>query len=253
MKTLDERRRRILKQAFFTERAFGAEEIPAQLWSKYLDERSSQIEVTGGIEASQEQMDWGELEKSALSCTRCRLSEGRTHVVFGEGNPKADLMFVGEAPGFDEDREGRPFVGQAGKLLTRMIEAMGLRREDVYIANCLKCRPPQNRDPFLDEIGSCQPYLLRQIELIQPKVIVALGKFTAQTLLISELSISRLRGRFHAFRGMKLMPTYHPAYLLRNPQDKRLVWEDLKKVMAALKGDSPNLGLSQIGTPVGPA
>jgi len=243
-------RRRILRQVLFTERAFGADEIPAALWSKYIDEGDSESAVISPLEASPDEMDWGELESTAIACTRCRLSEGRTHVVFGEGNPNADLMFVGEAPGFDEDREGRPFVGQAGKLLTRMIEAMGLRRENVYIANCLKCRPPSNRNPFPDEIGACRPYLLRQIDLVRPRVVVALGKFAAQTLLASELPISRLRGRLQEFRGTKLMPTYHPAYLLRNPVDKRLVWEDLKKVMALLNGDSPNLGLSQLGTPV---
>jgi DNA polymerase len=160
-------------------------------------------------------------------------------VVFGVGNPRAALMFVGEAPGFDEDRQGEPFVGAAGQLLTRIIAAIKLRREDVYIANILKCRPPNNRNPKPDEIALCRPYLDRQIELIRPRVICALGKFAAQTLLASDAPISRLRGRFHDYRGIPVMPTYHPAYLLRNPDGKRAVWEDMQQIQARLAGTPP--------------
>ena len=168
-------------------------------------------------------------------CTRCKLSGlGRTQVVFGVGNPKADLMFVGEAPGADEDVQGVPFVGRAGQLLTKIIEAIGLRREDVYIANVIKCRPPQNRNPEPDEIETCEPFLFQQIDVIKPKVIVTLGKFAAQCLLRSEEPISRLRGRIFDYRGAKLIPTFHPAYLLRNPSSKREVWEDMKLVKKLL-------------------
>jgi uracil-DNA glycosylase len=168
-------------------------------------------------------------------CTRCKLSGlGRTQVVFGVGNPNADLMFVGEAPGADEDVQGVPFVGRAGQLLTKIIEAIGLRREEVYIANVIKCRPPQNRNPEPDEIETCEPFLFQQIDLIKPTVIVTLGKFAAQCLLRSEAPISRLRGRLFDYRGAKLIPTFHPAYLLRNPSSKREVWEDMKLVKKLL-------------------
>ena len=168
-------------------------------------------------------------------CTRCRLSGQRTHVVFGVGNPGARLVFVGEAPGRDEDRQGEPFVGRAGQLLTEIItKGMRLRREDVYICNVIKCRPPDNRNPEPDEVATCEPFLLRQLELIGPEVIVALGKFAAQTLIGSKSPITQLRGRWYDFHGIRLMPTFHPAYLLRNPADKKLVWEDIQKVMGAL-------------------
>jgi uracil-DNA glycosylase family 4 len=168
-------------------------------------------------------------------CTRCKLHTlGRTQVVFGVGNPDADLMFVGEAPGADEDEQGIPFIGRAGQLLTKIIEAIDLRREDVYIANIIKCRPPQNRNPEPDEVASCEPFLFRQIEVIKPKVIVALGKYAAQTLLQRETPISRLRGQVFDYRGAKLVPTFHPAYLLRNPSSKREVWEDMKLVKKLL-------------------
>ncbi len=163
-------------------------------------------------------------------CQRCGLAGGRNTIVFGDGNPSADLMFVGEAPGRDEDRQGLPFVGRAGQLLTKIIEAIGLRREDVYIANILKCRPPGNRDPEPREVAACSPFLFRQIEAIQPKVVVALGAYAARTLLDTDLAISKLRGRFHVYRGRLLMPTYHPSYLLRNPWAKRPVWEDMQMV-----------------------
>ena len=168
-------------------------------------------------------------------CTRCKLHTlGRTQVVFGVGNPAADLMFVGEAPGADEDEQGIPFIGRAGQLLTKIIEAIELKRDDVYIANIIKCRPPQNRNPEPDEVASCEPFLFRQIDAIKPKVIVALGKYAAQTLLRTETPISRLRGQQFDYRGATLIPTFHPAYLLRNPSSKREVWEDMKLVKRLL-------------------
>lgn len=171
-------------------------------------------------------------------CTRCKLHTlGRTQIVFGVGNPNADLMFVGEAPGADEDVQGIPFVGRAGQLLTKIIEAIEFRRDDVYIANVIKCRPPGNRNPDPDEVETCEPFLFQQIDLIKPKVIVALGKFAAQALLRTEDPISRLRGRVFDYRGAKLIPTFHPAYLLRNPASKREVWEDMKLVKKLLKSE----------------
>jgi uracil-DNA glycosylase family 4 len=167
-------------------------------------------------------------------CTRCKLHHGRTKLVFGDGNLKADLVFVGEGPGRDEDMQGFPFVGRAGKLLTQMIEAMGLQRKDVYICNVVKCRPPQNRAPERDEVETCSPFLLRQLDAISPKVIVCLGSVAAQTLLQTNRGISHFRGEWQEFRGTKLMATYHPAYLLRNPSAKGEVWKDLQKVMAVL-------------------
>ena len=173
-------------------------------------------------------------------CTRCKLhTQGRKQVVFGVGNPSADLMFVGEAPGADEDVQGVPFVGRAGQLLTKMIEAMGFKRDEVYIANVIKCRPPGNRNPEPDEIATCEPFLFRQIEAIQPRVIVALGAFAAKTLLKSDAPISRLRGRLYDYRGVKLIPTFHPSFLLRSPGYKREAWDDLKKALAELGRDVP--------------
>ncbi len=167
-------------------------------------------------------------------CTRCKLHRHRNKIVFGVGNAHAELVFVGEGPGHDEDLQGVPFVGRAGQLLTQMIEAMGLRRDDVYIANVVKCRPPENRTPERDEVATCLPFLLRQIESIHPKVIVCLGAVAAQALLGTNRGISQYRGEWLEFRGAKLMATYHPAYLLRNPAAKPDVWADLKKVMAVL-------------------
>jgi DNA polymerase len=179
-----------------------------------------------------------EIRADIGDCTRCKLHRlGRTQIVFGVGNPNADLMFVGEAPGHDEDVQGFPFVGRAGQLLTKIIEAIGMKREDVYIANVLKCRPPQNRNPEPDEVATCEPFLLRQIDAIRPRVIVALGSFAARTLLGTEESISRLRGRAYEYHGAKLVCTYHPAYLLRSPDKKRETWEDMKKVRALLGGE----------------
>jgi DNA polymerase len=172
-------------------------------------------------------------------CSRCKLHTlGRKQVVFGVGNPHADLMFVGEAPGADEDIQGEPFVGRAGQLLTKIIESIGLRREDVYIANVIKCRPPGNRNPEPDEVEQCEPFLFRQIDTVKPKVIVALGKFAAQCLLRTTDPITRIRGREFKYRDAILIPTYHPAYLLRTPSAKREVWEDMKRVREILSGRS---------------
>jgi uracil-DNA glycosylase len=169
-------------------------------------------------------------------CSRCKLHKlGRRQIVFGVGNPDADLMFVGEAPGSDEDIQGIPFVGRAGQLLTKMINAIQVERDDVYIANVIKCRPPQNRNPDPDEVETCEPFLFQQIDAIKPKVIVALGSFAAKTLLRTQDPISRLRGRIYEFRGVKLIPTFHPAFLLRSPDRKRDAWEDLKKARAILQ------------------
>jgi len=167
-------------------------------------------------------------------CTRCKLHRGRNKIVFGDGSPRARLVFVGEGPGADEDQQGLPFVGRAGKLLTQMIEAMGLERRDVYICNVVKCRPPENRTPEKDEVACCSPFLFRQLDAIQPKVIVCLGSVAAQTLLQTNRGISHFRGEWLEFRGYKLLATYHPAYLLRNPGAKGEVWKDLQKVMAEL-------------------
>jgi DNA polymerase len=177
----------------------------------------------------------GAIRDDIGDCTRCKLHGGRTTLVFGAGNPDAELMFVGEGPGADEDIQGIPFVGRAGQLLTQIIKAMGYDREAVYIANVVKCRPPGNRNPEPDEIAQCQPFLMRQIEAIRPRVIVALGKFAAQTLLGTTEPITRMRGRFHALGDVAVMPTFHPSYLLRNPSAKREVWEDMKQVMVALQ------------------
>ena len=175
-----------------------------------------------------------EVRREIGDCQMCPLSRGRTNLVFGEGNPRADLVFVGEAPGEDEDRQGRPFVGRAGQLLTRIITAMKLTRKDVYICNILKCRPPGNRNPKPEEIEACEPFLIRQLEAIKPRIICALGTFAAHTLLQTDVPITVLRGKFHAYQGIKLMPTYHPAYLLRNPGAKKQVWEDIKMIMEAI-------------------
>ncbi len=184
----------------------------------------------GGIVSAMEEV------RAALGdCRRCILHGTRRSLVFGEGNPTADLVFVGEAPGADEDAQGRPFVGRAGQLLTKIIEAMGLKREEVYICNILKCRPPGNRNPEPDEIAACEPFLIRQLEAIRPRVICALGTFAAHALLKSEAPISVLRGNFHSYQEIPLMPTYHPAYLLRNPGAKKQVWADVQVIMKRLR------------------
>jgi uracil-DNA glycosylase family 4 len=180
-----------------------------------------------------------ELRAEIGDCRRCKLCAGRTHIVFGVGNPRARVMFVGEGPGRDEDLQGEPFVGRAGQLLNDIItKGMGLKREDVYIANVVKCRPPENRNPEPDEVAACEPFLKKQIDLVRPKVIVGLGKFAVQTLMQSKVPITKLRGTWHHYHGIKLMPTFHPAYLLRNPADKKLVWEDIKKVIKELRSEN---------------
>jgi DNA polymerase len=213
-----------VRQFLEIERSFGVTEIP----------RPAARAVTAAEGPASKKEALAALEREFNNCQLCVLSETRTRLVFGAGNFDAQLMFVGEAPGYDEDQEGLPFVGAAGQLLTKIIEAMKLKRADVYIANCLKCRPPANRSPLPTEILTCKPILMRQIEIIRPKVICALGKFAAQTLLQTEAPISRLRGRFHEWSGIKVMPTFHPAYLLRNPGDKKLVWEDAQAIMKEL-------------------
>jgi DNA polymerase len=193
------------------------------------DVRSAEDQDGGALD------DWTELQRIATACTKCRLSKTRTQVVYGVGNPHADLMFIGEAPGRDEDLQGKPFVGRAGALLTDIIKAMKLTRDDVYIANVIKCRPPENRNPEPDELDACRPFIRRQIELIQPKVIVTLGRFALQSLMEKGFSITAARGSWLEYHGIKVMPTYHPAYLLRNPAAKKEVWQDMKKVMAKLE------------------
>jgi uracil-DNA glycosylase len=202
---------------------------PAELFYKY-----------PGLENA---ADLGALREFIGECTRCKLAPMRTNLVFGVGNPQADLMFVGEAPGHDEDLRGEPFVGRAGQLLTDIIErGMGLTRADVYICNVIKCRPPENRNPEPDEVASCEPFLFRQIDIVRPRVIVGLGTFAVQAVLKIKTPISKLRGNWHEVRGIKMMPTFHPAYLLRNPADKRLVWSDIQAVMKELGRPIPTRG-----------
>ena len=192
------------------------------------------ISAVGGLKPAATPDLLDELRTIALACDKCRLSKSRTQVVYGVGNPKADLMFIGEAPGRDEDLQGEPFVGRAGQLLTDIIKAMKLTRDDVYIANVIKCRPPENRNPEPDELDACRPYIRQQVEIIQPKVIVTLGRFALQSLTEKGYAISSTRGQWLEYNGVKVMPTYHPAYLLRNPAAKKEVWADMKKVMAEL-------------------
>jgi uracil-DNA glycosylase family 4 len=191
------------------------------------------------VPSAQESLE--EIRKDLGDCQRCKLSPTRKNIVFGSGNPHAELMFVGEAPGADEDEQGLPFVGRAGQLLTKIIEAIGLTREEVYICNILKCRPPNNRNPEADEIAACEPFLFRQIQSVKPKVICALGAFAAQTLLHTTEAIGRLRGKLIDYRGSALMATYHPAYLLRNPIDKRKVWEDMQMIREYLQSPLPTI------------
>jgi DNA polymerase len=216
-------------------RMLGVQELPASPEAKGLP-----VCMPGGKDKDScngpcrpETLD--EIRADLGDCSRCPLCEKREHIVFGCGNKNARLVFVGEAPGREEDKQGLPFVGEAGRLLDRMLFAMGLEREDVYICNVQKCRPPNNRDPQPEEIAACEPFLVRQLAAIRPRVIVTLGRFAAQTLLREEEAISRLRGQWHEYEGVPLMPTYHPAFLLRNPASKREVWEDLKQVMARLR------------------
>lgn len=220
-----------IKNFIELEKETGLDEFMIKGILKHKSKKSSEEEVfeTDKKDALEK------LKEKAANCKECALCGSRRNLVFGEGDPDASLMFIGEAPGIEEDIQGRPFVGKAGTLLTKIIEAISLKRGDVYIANCLKCRPPQNRNPLPSEVISCREFFLKQIEIIKPEVICCLGKFAAQTLLMSDESITRLRGRFYDFNGTKVMPTFHPAYLLRNPNEKRLVWEDMKKVRDYLK------------------
>jgi DNA polymerase len=213
-------------------------ELPNSMSSIATDANPSTASQTVGPARSPADVLLAIKDEIGPSCSRCKLHTlGRTQVVFGVGNPEARLMFVGEAPGADEDTQGVPFVGKAGQLLTKIIEAIGLQRDDVYIANVIKCRPPQNRNPEPDEVEACEGFLFQQIDAIKPTVVVALGKFGAQTLLRTLEPISRLRGRVFDYRGAKLIPTFHPAYLLRNPGAKRDVWEDMKLVRTLLSGE----------------
>jgi len=197
------------------------------------------LKIIDGWERKESFIDGDDLEairRDLGDCRRCKLCTERTKIVFGTGNPAAKLVFVGEGPGYDEDRKGEPFVGKAGQLLTKIIEAMNLTRDKVYICNIIKCRPPGNRNPAPDEIKACFPFLERQLDAIRPDFICALGTFAAQTLLDADEPISKMRGRLYDYRGMKVMPTYHPAYLLRNPEKKRDVWEDMKKLISLMTG-----------------
>lgn len=218
----------------------GLRFLPRSPATKKRSEEVASGDLLGGIEgdlfsdyrAAYQANSLEELRAAIGDCRRCKLWPGRTNLVFGVGNPRAKIMFVGEGPGREEDLQGEPFVGRAGQLLTDIItKGMGLKREDVYIANVIKCRPPENRNPEPDEVESCEPFLKQQIKLVKPQVIVALGKFAVQSLLKNKAPITRLRGVWHDYHGIRLMPTFHPAYLLRNPGDKKLVWEDIKKVI----------------------
>ena len=209
------------------------EDVTSPLLKPRTDTHNERIKVE--LSKSEKIKELKKLEKQVKQCTKCELCKGRTNVVFGTGAPDADLMFVGEAPGHYEDVQGEPFVWRAGQLLTKIIESIGLKREEVYIANILKCRPPENRNPNANEIALCTPHLIKQIEIICPKIICALGTFAAQTLLDTKETIGKLRGKFFEYQGTKLLATYHPAYLLRNPNDKKKVWADIKKVRDFLK------------------
>lgn len=236
--------------SFFLDRAVAAEALPAEAASPptpaAMEARQKfasppapvlPIVVTPSLFDAAERIEGDTLERireDIGDCTRCRLHQGRTHIVYGTGNPRAELVFVGEGPGRDEDIQGLPFVGRAGQKLNQIIEAMGLRRESVYICNVIKCRPPENRSPEKDEVATCSPFLLRQLAVIAPKVIVCLGNVAAQTLLGTNQPISHYRGEWFDFRGSRLIATYHPAYLLRNPSASAEVWKDLQKVMAVL-------------------
>ncbi|MBI5179911.1 MAG: uracil-DNA glycosylase [Nitrospirae bacterium] len=214
----------------------GINELPIEI-DKNFDSRdkcSAEIKtVSANNDAKPKTLE--DVRKMIGDCKQCGLHKKRKNIVFGSGNEKAEIVFVGEAPGGDEDIQGKPFVGKAGQLLTKIIEAMGLKREDVYIANIIKCRPPNNRNPLEDEISACEPFLKEQLRIINPMIICALGTFAAQTLLKTKEKITSLRGKFYTYEGIKLMPTFHPAYLLRNPNDKKYTWEDVQKIMAEHK------------------
>ena len=224
-----------------------AEEIIADLKSYLQYLREIGIEVLPISEERPENVSrptpatLDEIRRELGDCKRCKLHRTRRTIVFGEGSGKAKLMLIGEGPGFDEDLQGRPFVGKAGQLLTRILHSIHLQREEVYITNIIKCRPPQNRNPEPDEIQSCNPFLMKQIDVIQPKVICALGAFASQTLLKTDAKITALRGKFYDFEGIQVIPTYHPAFLLRNPERKREVWEDMKKIVELLGSDAGSI------------
>lgn len=205
--------------------------------------RRLELEQLMGVDALVRQPGKAEqlaqIEAQVMACTGCRLHETRTQGVFACGDPDAELMFIGEGPGADEDKQGKPFVGRAGKLLDKMIEAMGLERDDVYITNIVKSRPPGNRDPRADEVAACWPYLERQIELVCPRIICTLGRPAAQALLENDAPMGKMRGRWFCYKGVAVMPIYHPAYLLRSPRQKRVVWQDLRELMVALQKGPP--------------
>ena len=214
-----------IKDALEFYQALGYEQMPMRLRAE------GRRPVIGNKESAM-----ALLREEIGDCRRCKLSQKRTHIVFGEGNPDARLMFIGEAPGREEDVQARPFVGEAGMLLTRLIEKMGLKREEVYIANIVKCRPPMNRDPEKDEIQQCREFLERQIDIIRPDIIMSLGRIAASTLMGNEkLKITAIRGKIFDYRGIPLVPTFHPAYLMRNPKDKWLTWNDAQKVLERLE------------------
>jgi DNA polymerase len=212
---------------------------------EYLQEMGIQSLPASGMEINNpnpsQMITLDEVRKELGDCKRCKLHRTRKTIVFGEGNEKTKLMFIGEGPGYDEDVQGRPFVGKAGQLLTKILQSINLPREEVYITNIIKCRPPQNRNPEPDEIQSCNPFLMKQIDVIQPKIICALGAFASQTLLKTDAKITALRGKFYDFEGIQVIPTYHPAFLLRNPERKREVWEDMKKIVELLGSDAGSI------------
>lgn len=222
---------RDIKNYIELEKASGVDEL---MLGSIIKHKDSEDFVLAGF-GQEKKAILDDLKNKALECKECALCNSRRNLVFGEGNPDAELMFIGEAPELQEDIQGKPFAGKAGTLLTKIIEAMGLKREDVYIANCLKCRPPHNRNPLPSEIIACREFFMKQIQIIEPKVICCLGKFASQTVLMSDESIAKLRGNFFNFESAKVMPTFHPAYLLENPQEKRVVWEDMKKIRDYIK------------------
>ena len=223
---------------FFTELGVdGVSRDPA--WSRRGDVGVVEDDTIGGVLVPRPDLvrqKLSEIRSNLGECTRCKLHTGRTNLVFGVGDPEADLMFVGEAPGRDEDLQGEPFMGRAGQLLTKIIASIGLSRSDVYFANVIKCRPPNNRNPESDEVGTCEPFLFQQVDAVRPRVVIALGAFAIRTLLRTSQPISALRGQVFDYRGAKLVPTFHPAFLLRSPDRKRDVWEDMKKVRGLLAG-----------------
>lgn len=228
-----------LKKAMEFYQELGFERLPvkeADLFGLFANEnQTSRVSEEVGAFASSKESSLKDLRKEIGDCPKCRLSKGRKNIVFGEGNQNAKIMFIGEGPGREEDIQARPFVGDAGKLLTSLINKMGFKREDVYIGNVVKCRPPSNRDPEEDEMAACSPFLEKQIEIIKPEVIVALGRISSHFLTRSKIPIGKLRGRFYDYKAIPVMPTFHPAYLLRNPKDKWLTWDDVQKVLEKLK------------------